>query len=327
MKIVEKVLFAALFIGLTPHARLMADWNRFRGVDGKGLASEDKPVAANLSDDANLLWKTPLPGSGVSSPIIVGDRVYLTADTGYGLDMENPGDEKALVRHLLAFDRTTGSEVWRKSVAAEGDMHPYAGFVCQHGYASSTPASDGENIYVLFGSTGLFGFDRDGNELWRTDVGKTKDPSFYGDASSPIVYGDLVIVNASAVGRQLVAVNKASGEIVWSVKDKSFTNSWSTPVVVSSESGDQILFGVPGKVIAIDPTSGQQVWSADSPIQDAVCSSILVDNGVAYIMGGRNGKGIAIRLGGTGDVTDTHILWNRPIRSSICTPVIYGDRM
>lgn len=307
--------------------QLSADWNRFRGPNGQGVAESDQPISPEISAEKNLKWRTELPGSGTSSPIVVGDRVYVTAYTGYGLDMKAPGEESKLLRHLLAFDRDSGEEVWRADVPSTGKILPFRGFVCQHGYASSTPTSDGEYVYVFFGSTGLIKFDRDGEEVWRTKLGNQTDPAGYGDGSSPIVWKNYVLVNASAVGRQLVAVDQATGEVVWSVEDESFTNTWSSPVIASTEQGDRVLFGVPGSIVAIDPSNGEQVWKADTPLRDAVCGSICVKEGVAYIMGGRAGNAIAIKMGGEGDVSETNTLWQTSLRSGICTPAIVGKNI
>jgi outer membrane protein assembly factor BamB len=303
-----------------------ADWNRFRGNDGSGSVAEGA-ITKNISASENLRWRMPLPGSGTSSPVISGDRVYLTAYTGYGLDMQSPGDPKALMRHLIAFDRKSGEELWRASVAADGEVDPYQGFICQHGYASTTPTTDGQHVYVIFGKSGLIKFDLGGNEVWRTSLGKLSDPAKWGDGSSPILYNDLVIANASVLGRKLVAIEKQTGQERWSITDESFTNAWSTPVVVSTDAGDRILFAVPGQVIAVDPGTGEKVWYAETPIKDAVCASLLVGDGRVYIMGGRNGQGMSIRMGGQGDVTDSHVEWERGIRSGIVTPVASGDQM
>lgn len=324
MKRAVVLAFCGVLFACSPVA---GDWARFLGPNGQGAPDSDRPITTDLSSKENLRWRAALPGSGTSSPIVVGDRVYVTAYTGYGLDMADPGDESKLVRHLLSFDRESGEELWRASVESEGKILPFRGFVCQHGYASSTPTSDGENIYVLFGSTGLIKFNRDGKEVWRTSLGNQTDPAGYGDGSSPVVWKDYVLVNASAIGRQLVAVDQSTGKVVWSIEDESFTNSWSSPVTTQTSNGDRVLFGVPGKILAVDPSNGKQVWSAVTPLNDAVCGSISIKDDVAYIMGGRAGNAIAIRMGGEGDVSDTHTQWQTSLRSGICTPVMLGETL
>jgi len=301
-------------------------WTRFRGPNGSGTA-EGPPIPVEWSSEQNLKWSVDLVGKGSSSPIVTEDRVYVTCYTGYGIDPTPEGDESALERHLLAFDRESGKELWRASVPSSVKEDPFKGFIQEHGYASSTPTTDGERIYAFFGKTGLFAFDRDGTQVWQTSLGTKSDPAKWGGGSSPILYGDLLVVNAGVVGNQLVAINKHDGEIVWSVEDPGFTNCWSTPIAVSSESGDQIVFHVPGKVISIDPTNGEKIWEADSPLDDATCASLIEQEGTAYLMGSREGHGMAVRTNGTGDVSESATVWNKRIRSGICTPVIVGEAM
>jgi outer membrane protein assembly factor BamB len=303
-----------------------ADWDRFRGPNGSG-ASEGPAPPLEWSAEKNLKWKTPLPGKGTSSPIVSGDRVFVTCYTGYGQDLAKPGDPKDLVRHLIALDRSTGQEVWRASVAASGEEDPYKGFITQHGYASSSPATDGKSVFVLFGKSGLFAFDREGKQLWRTELGTKSDPAKWGDGSSPIVFGDLVIVDAGILGNQFVGVNKTTGEIAWSLADPTFTNCWSTPTPIQVEGVDQILFQVPKKVMAVDPRTGALLWSAASPIDDAACGSIVTKDGNAYLMGSRAGHAMGIKCGGTGDVSETNTLWNTRVQAGISTPVIIGENL
>ncbi|TWT77493.1 outer membrane biogenesis protein BamB [Posidoniimonas polymericola] len=301
------------------------DWDRFRGPNGAGVI-EGPPVPTTWSADQNLKWRTPLPGKGTSSPVVSEGRVYLTAYTGYGLDEENPGDPTELTRHLLALDRATGEELWRKSVASGGDEDPYKGFITQHGYASSTPASDGEHVFAVLGKSGLFAFDRDGNQLWQVDLGTKSDPAKWGDGSSPILVGDIVVVNAGILGNKLLGLNKETGEELWSVEDEAFTNSWSTPTTVEVGGRTLVLFNVPKKIIAVDPRDGSTVWTAASPL-DSPSGSIVVQDGKAYLMGGRGGDAMAVAVDGQGDVSATHTLWREKLRSGIDTPVAVGGNL
>ena len=303
-----------------------ADWNRFRGPDGSGMA-DGSGVPQEWSLETNLKWRTALPGKGVSSPIVNGDRVFVTAYTGYGLDMKAPGEPADLIRHLLALDRETGAEVWRVSVKSAGGEDPYQGFITQHGYASSTPVTDGERVYALFGKSGLFAFDRNGKELWRRSLGDQSDAARWGDASSPILVGDVLVVNAGVLGRQIVGLDKRTGEQLWAVEDSAFTNSWSTPAVYRRGDTAQVLAHFPFRIVGLDPGTGQVVWSAKTPLDDATSPSIVVRNDVAYLMGSRAGHAMAVRLGGKGDVSESHVLWKQQVRAGITTPVIVGDAL
>lgn len=315
-----------LLLGLTPAASDSSDWKRFRGPQGAGQI-DGPPVPIEWSAEKNLKWRTALPGKGVSSPVVANGRVYLTCYTGYGIDFENPGEPEKLVRHLLAFDRQSGRELWRVSVPSTSAEDPYAGFITQHGYASSTPVTDGENVYALLGKSGLFAFDRDGKQLWKADLGQGSDPAKWGDGSSPILVKDTVIVDAGILGNHIVGLDKRTGEQRWAVKDPTFTNSWATPTPVRVGDRTQILVHVPKKVLAIDPADGKILWSATSPLDDAACSSIVTKDGIAYLMGSRAGHALAVKCDGSGDVSGTHTVWQKRLRSGIGTPIIVGDHM
>ena len=171
------------------------DWARFRGPNGAGVhATSTAPL--EWSETENLKWSVDLPGLGSSCPIVVGDKVLLTSYTGYGVDKENPGDVSELKRHLLCFDKNSGKELWRSTVDSTNDEDPYQGFIQDHGYASGTPVSDGEHIFVFFGKTGMVAFDMDGKQKWVTPLGTNSDPAKWGGGASPVLYKDTVIVNA-----------------------------------------------------------------------------------------------------------------------------------
>lgn len=321
-------IFIAICFSLTVVASKTAaeDWPRFRGPNGAGSVA-GQSIPAQWSAQKNLKWSVDLPGKGSSSPIVAGDRVYVTCYTGYGLDRKQPGEKKSLIRHLLAFDRASGKELWRASVKSEESEDSFQGFIQEHGYASSTPTVDDERVYAFFGKSGLFAFDLDGKQVWSTSLGIKSDPAKWGGGSSPILYQDLIVVNAGVVGNQLVAINKRTGEKVWSLRDAGFTNCWSTPTIVRGENGDQILFNVPRKIIAVDPATGKKLWETDSPLTDATCASVVHTDGIAYVMGGRAGRAMAFRCGGQGNVSNTNTLWSNNLRAGICTPLIVGKNL
>lgn len=174
-----------------------SDWLRFRGPNGTGISPDTKATPVTWSSTENLKWKVVLPGAGVSSPIVVGDRVFVTCYSGYGMSRESPGNQKDLKRHLVCVDRTTGSILWQKSFDPHLPEDQFSGAgVPEHGYASHTPVSDGERIYAFFGKSGVHAFDLDGKELWRAAVGTGSDPRRWGSSSSPIVFEKTLIVAA-----------------------------------------------------------------------------------------------------------------------------------
>jgi len=170
------------------------DWARFRGPEGSGISPDTQPLPVKWSEAENMRWKRKLPGPGSSSPIVVGRRVFVTCWTGYGTDRDNVGEQKDLRRHLICFDRGTGNVLWDRSVEPVLPEDPYSGMFTQHGYASHTPVSDGQQVYVFFGKTGVLAFDMEGKKLWQTSVGTGSGSNGWGTASSPILYKNLVIV-------------------------------------------------------------------------------------------------------------------------------------
>ena len=186
---------AGMVLGL-PLMGWGAEWSRFRGADGSGVAADGDPPVT-WSDRENLKWTTAMPGPGSSSPIVWGELVFVTCFSGVGEG--SGGDLAALKRHLVCVDRGTGKVKWDKAVGAEMPEDPYSGYLTEHGYASSTPATDGERVYVFYGKTGVLAYDFEGKELWRVNVGKESGNRRWGSAASLMLDGERVIVNASYV--------------------------------------------------------------------------------------------------------------------------------
>ena len=303
-----------------------ADWTRFRGPNGTGIA-EGPAAPSEWGDESNLKWKTDLPGKGSSSPVVAAGRVYVTAYTGYGQQPGRVGDAAELTRHLLAYDRRTGEELWRHSEAAPkpDKEDPYQGFITQHGYASSTPAADGERVFALLGKSGLFAFSHDGELQWRADVGDGSDPAKWGDASSPILVGGLVVLNAGILGDALIAFDAATGAERWRIDGESFTSAWSTPVTIEAGGRTLVLFAVPGQIVAADAATGAEAWRIDHEIADATAGSLVVDGRVVSLMGGREGFATALEVPEDGG--PPRKLYDGRLRAGIDTPVAVDGRL
>ncbi|MBW3597942.1 MAG: PQQ-like beta-propeller repeat protein [Planctomycetes bacterium] len=302
------------------------DWPQFRGPNGAGI-SYDAPPPLTWSESENLLWKTPLPGPGSSSPIVVGDRVFVTSYSGYG-DGQDSGRAADLQRHLLCVDRKSGDVRWQTSVDAVTPEDPYQGFITEHGYASSTPVCDGMNVYVFFGKSGVLAFDMEGKQLWRTSVGTGSDPRAWGSAASPVLYGDTVIVNAAAESEKLFGLNRATGDVVWESDAGGAQNSWSTPIFrPTAEGREEMILLVPDEVWGLNPENGKLRWYCEADMQQPVCTSPVGDAGVAYAIGGRQGGGTAVKLGGRGDVTESHRIWETRDSSYVPSPVVHERQL
>jgi outer membrane protein assembly factor BamB len=319
----------SIFIAITLAISVTAsadNWTRFRGPNGSGV-STSTTVPLEWNANKNMKWTIDLPGPGSSCPIVFDGKVYLTCYTGYGLTAKSPGDPADLKRHLLCFDRNNGQELWRSTVDSDHDEDPYKGFIVEHGYASSTPVTDGEHLYVLFGKTGLVAFDMQGTQVWKTNLGTKSDPAKWGNGASCMLYKDVVIVNAGNVGHALVALNKKDGSEAWKITDPELTNSWSTPSVVTLDGHDELVINTPGKILGIDPNNGAELWRAKSPISETVCGSLAEKDGIVFAMGGRAGDAIAIKCGGQGDVSATNTVWKTSLRSGIGTPIVAGNNL
>lgn len=309
---------------------LGSDWARFRGPDGSGISPDAQPLPLKWSETENLKWKRALPGPGSSSPIVVGERVYVTCWTGYAADREKVGDEKDLRRRLICLDRQTGKEIWTQSIEPVLPEDPYSGQFTQHGYASHTPVSDGQRIYAFFGKTGVLAFGLDGKKLWQTSVGTGSGSRGWGTASSPILYKGLVIVPAAAESKSIVALDKATGKEVWRRQDDGFSGTWGTPILVDCGTGrTDLVLAVPFKIHGFDPDTGMPRWQCEGLPSDSMCASVIAHDGVVYAVetGPRGGGTMAVRAGGEGDVSKTHVVWRGSERSRIATPLYENGRL
>ena len=313
-------------------ARLLrrSDWPRFHGLNGSGVSPDKHALPSKWSETENLKWKVKLPGPGSSSPIVVGDRVYVTCWSGYATEGNDDGDEKDLRRRLICLDRETGKVIWDASVEPVLPEDSYSGQFTQHGYASQTPVSDGERIYVFFGKTGALAFGLNGKQLWQTSVGTGSGARGWGTASSPILYKDLLIVPAMSESKSMVGLDKKTGKKLWTNSDPSFTSTWGTPVLVACGGGrTDLVFAVPYKIWGLDPETGKTRWSCEGLNSDSICTSAFANDGVVYLIenGPRGGGAMAVKAGGEGDVTKTAVLWREPGRSRIETPVLADNRI
>ena len=213
-----------------------ADWPQFRGPGGSGVDLDAAPPVA-WSDSENVLWKTELPGFGASSPITLQGKIYLTCYSGYGLDQDNPGEQENLKHVVVCIDPADGSILWQQATKAEMPETAYRGFVALHGYASGTPATDGRGVYVFFGRSGVMAYSRSGRLVWRAEVGSKTHG--WGSGTSPVICGDLVIVNASVESQSIVALDKLSGKEVW--RTEGIRESWSTPALAELPDGSREL--------------------------------------------------------------------------------------
>lgn len=297
-----------------------AAWTRFRGPGGAGTADATN-LPAMWDSQKNVVWSTALPGPGASCPIVLDGRIYVTSYSGYAESIDEPGDMNALKRHLVCIDRASGKILWSKQFDAKMPESEYKGSNnTRHGYASSTPTTDGERLYVFFGLSGVFAFDFDGNQLWHADVGSGTHG--WGSATSPVLYKNLLIVNASVESQALVALDTATGKEVW--RAEGIKSCWASPILVDVAGKQEVVLNVPKRLTAYDPETGKELWYCDGIDDGYLCPSVIAHEGVVYVTGARKNQTIAVRAGGQGDVTQTHVLWRKEIGSNVSS-LVYLD--
>ena len=319
----------SLFFVLTASVTA-ADWTRFRGPNGSGVSPDQTKPPTIWSDSENVKWKAKLPGPGLSCPIVIGDRVVITCWSGYADGAENPGSLEDLQRNVVCVHRQTGDVLWSHEEPALLPEDTFGGMFAQNGYASHTPATDGERVYVFFGKTGVLAFDLgDGRKLWQESVGENLEGKRWGSASSPIVHAGMVIVPAFIEGDALVALDGKTGKVTWRQEAPGYRSNWSTPILVEANDRTDLVLAVPGEVWGLNPTSGKLRWYCEIPGADDARASVIAHGEIVIAMGGGRGSStaIAVRAGGKGDVKETHQIWEGRDASKIGTPVIRDSQL
>ncbi|MEI6535247.1 MAG: PQQ-binding-like beta-propeller repeat protein, partial [Verrucomicrobiaceae bacterium] len=253
---------------------------------------------------------------GNSSPIVWGDRVFVTQSI-----------EKTNRRMLMCFDRKDGALLWSSGVTYAGEDTTHE----SNPHCSASPVTDGECVIAWFGSGGVHCYDFAGKELWSRDLGKQEHVFGYG--SSPIFQGNLCILNFGPGTRSfLVALDKKTGKTIWEVKEPGFTKqydappgSFSTPLVVPHKGREELIHAWPGRLTALEPATGRELWFCSGLDQQTLASPMAGD-GVAVSMGGFRGSSIAVKLGGAGEVTETQRLWVNKT-TLIATGIIYDGHV
>lgn len=297
-----------LTLGITGTAS-SGNWSQFRGPDGRGV-SDETALPVQWSETQNLKWKLILPGEGSSSPIIHGDQLFITCYSGYG--GENGSKEASdLKRHLLNVDPETGAIRWRKEIPATTAEDLWIGGIKEHGYASQTPVCDGEHVFVFCGKTGVLAFDMKGKEIWRTNLGRSSSNRRWGSAASPILYKNLLIINASEESRTIYALDKKSGKELWKYESSQTELTYGTPTLAELSDGRrELVIAVPNEVWGFNPDTGERNWWVETGLRGNISPSLLAIKDVVYVLGGYpRVMTVALRAGGKGDVTDSHVLW------------------
>lgn len=298
------------------------DWTQFRGQYGAGV-SLDKKLPEKWNNEDNLQWQVKLPGPGSSSPIVIGERVFVTCYSGYGVPKASGGRLESLERHLVCVGRSDGKIMWTKTIAGGTPEDSYQGYISEHGYASSTPVTDGERVYCFFGKSGVVAFDLDGTQLWQINVGKESSNRRWGSAASLILYKNFVIVNASEESRSIIAIEKETGKQAWKAEGAALELAYGTPSLISATDGRvDLVVAVPGEVWGLNPDTGKIEWYANHQLTGNISPSIISNEDIVFVFGGfRSAGSLALRVGGKNDVSKSHVQWSSKNSSYVATPV------
>ena len=335
----------------------LSSWPEWRGPSGAGLAPGAQPPTT-WSDQQNIRWKTKIPGNGFSTPIIWKDRIFLltsieTDQAGAGAaapdavpsapppgggggdqkgkggkrgGMSGPKPTKVHEFAVVALDRASGKIVWQKTARREV---PHEGHHPTSSFAAASPITDGERLYVSFGSRGLYCYDLQGNLKWEKDLGDMQTKMSFGEGSSPALAGDNLIVPWDHEGGSfIVALNKKTGAEAWRTQREEGT-AWSTPLVVAVGGKSQIVLPASKRTRSYDAATGELIWEA-SGLTGNVIPMPMTGHGLVYVTSGFQGFSMqAIKLTARGDISNTDaIVWNaRKSTPYVASPVLSGDRI
>jgi outer membrane protein assembly factor BamB len=314
-----------------------AVWPRWRGPLATGVAPRGDPPV-EWSETSNVRWKTALPGRGHSTPIVWGDRIFLTTAVPTGEAME-PGGEHAPGAHdnvepthrldfiVLAVNLDDGAIVWQRKVHG---ARPHEGTHVTGTWASSSAVTDGERLFAFFGSNGLYALDLDGKPLWDVDLGDMRVRHAHGEGASPALHGDTLVVNWDHQGDSfLVALDARNGKERWKVARDEIT-SWSSPLIVEHGDKTQVVVSATRRVRGYDLASGEVIWESGGLSRNVVATPVAAD-GLVFAANSYDWKAmLAIRLDrAKGDVTGTDaVVWSRDRDTPyVPSPLLYGDAL
>lgn len=308
-----KTLILALL--LTP-SLYGQQWPGWRGLARFAVADE-RPLPTTWSKASNVRWQAEVPGTGFSSPVVWKDRVYLTSS-----------EENGFKRLVHALDRDTGRLLWSRAI--EDDDPEIASSMT--GHAASTPATDGKCIVACFGNAGAVCYDREGKQLWKRDLGHFQCD--LGLASSPWIEGNRVYILCDHDGDSfrtfdsyLTALDLATGETVWKVDRRGLYRSWSSPVLIPTRDGkSELIVNAQDELRAYDPSGGVELWRVLG-MAGWVTPTPVPGHGLIFAQSGRDGPVMAVRPGGRGYATATHIAWQRTGGPYVCSAVLYRDQL
>lgn len=317
----------------------LQNWHQWRGPLATGVSpTGDPPV--EWSGTRNVKWKAEIPGQGKSTPIIWGNRVFLITAVNTGKVVEGvpkPEDQpmrtfgikfpNTLFRFVvLCLDRNTGKVLWEQTAIEE---LPHEGHHGDNSHASASPTTDGKFLYVSFGSRGVYCFDLDGRLQWQKKIGKVETRLSFGEASSPVVHGDTVILNRdNETDSHILALNTQTGETRWQAK-RNEVSAWATPLIVEHKGRTQVITNASRLVRSYDLATGEILWECGGQVANVTPSPVLFGDHVICMSGYKGSIAVSLPLDASGDISKTdHIAWRWERDTPyVPSPLLYGDRL
>ncbi|MBS1807245.1 MAG: PQQ-binding-like beta-propeller repeat protein [Acidobacteria bacterium] len=336
--VLPAILLVTAFLSVsaqTNNAQL-SHWPQWRGPDFNGMARSDAPL--KWSDTENVKWKAAIPGRGFSTPIVWGEKIFLTTAIPTGKTGNQPSDgrhpnggaganqEQQFV--VMCLEKKSGKVLWQKTAKT---AVPHEGYHRMYGsHASNAPVTDGKNVYAFFGSRGVYCYDLDGKLIWEKDLGvKMRMRNEFGEGTAAVVHGDTLILNFDQESDSfIVTLDKHTGKELWR-KKRDEVSAWATPLVIEHAGRPQVVVSATGKVRSYDLSNGKVIWECAGLGLNAIPAPIYHD-GVLYAMTGfRDPKLMAIKLGREGDLTGTDaVLWSETRGTSYTpSPLLHDGKL
>lgn len=318
-------------------------WHQWRGPEASGVAPDaDPPI--EWGENKNVRWKTEIPGQGHATPIVWDNTVFVTSaiETNKQIELEpieepqrrrgrrgggsnRPSTVQKFV--LFAINRSDGTIRWQQTAREEV---PHEGTHQTGSWAANSPVTDGEHVYAYFGSRGLYCYDMQGNLQWEKDLGNMSTHRGFGEGSSPVLYGDTIVVNWDHEGDSfIVALDKRTGDVLWKV-DRDEGTSWATPIVVEHNGTPQVVINATHRTRGYDLATGKTLWECGGMTANTIPSPVTA-NGIVYVTSGFRGNALqAIRLADAeGDITGAAaIAWEYGRDTPyVPSPLLYGDTL
>ncbi|MCX7664117.1 MAG: PQQ-binding-like beta-propeller repeat protein [Gemmataceae bacterium] len=314
-------------------------WPTWRGPQANGVAPKTAQPPTKWDEKNNIKWKIPLSGKGSATPIVWGDQIFVVTATKTDrlakpeeLPKIDPTFQTKTTPpnhfyrfEVFCYDRHTGKEIWKQLA---NEAIPHEGHHETHSYAAGSPTTDGKRLYVSFGSFGIYAYDLSGKLLWRRDLGRIHSRLGWGEAVTPVVYGDSLILNwDQEANSKLIVLDASTGKTKWEAQRDEKT-SWNTPFVVDHQGQTQVIINGTNRIRSYDLKEGKVLWEVGGMTVNAIPSP-LVSEGVAYIMSGyRGAAAVAVPLNSKGELKENQVLWRHGKGTPyVPSPILYEGRL